>query len=362
MSTDNKVYILQKQFPNAKIGSRVTWNPGYGCYNVGEWKNNHSEMCFFSQEDIDRNPEWFLPEENKSNDSFQWTDELVQQFAREWRGSSGRTSIDSFKQSHTPKPQAENKPQKLFTTEDGVALVGQKGYVLSTDMWTFSPCILPEKPFYGDHNQFKYFHSNEAAEKYIADNKPKNSSCKSPSGNCVNHLACNREDKCIYEAREEAIPQPQKEEQEIENIKKRGQEEAERIEKANHQKIFEIKQEVRKSKPTEQRIEIKHMRPNNYVHFGGNHGYTIETWGEIPEEKYSAIKRCIEYVLNNDAKGYWELVDELLPSQLKYTQTEVDELCEKSFEAGREMKGEWKLNMSTLQYYRYQDYKQSLKQ
>lgn len=63
------------------------------------------------------------------------------------------------------------QPQKLFITEDGVALAGQQGYVLSTDSWLLSPCNLPETPFRGDHNQFKYFHSKEAAEKYIEDNK-----------------------------------------------------------------------------------------------------------------------------------------------------------------------------------------------
>lgn len=71
----SKVYILQKDFGLIKAGEEIYWNSGYGKYYGRTYKHNHSECLSFTQEEIDRNPDWFkLIEENKPkyNANFLW--------------------------------------------------------------------------------------------------------------------------------------------------------------------------------------------------------------------------------------------------------------------------------------------------
>ncbi len=296
-------------------------------------------------------PEEFISiQETKSNDSFQWDDEKVKDYAEWYRHNQGnpptalwgKDLFEYWKQSHTPKPQAENKPepQKILTTEDGVALVGQKGYVLSTDMWTFSSCILPENPFYGDHNQFKYFHSKEAAEKYIADNKP----------------------------------QPQKEEQgryQYVDFSKSPMGE----DKFSDTPISATITINEKSKPTEQRIEVKSL---TYARFDGNGNWVYElvTSGYISgNEEMGKVKQAIEQVLNDDRKTWFQIhEEEMLYPKTYFTKTQVDELCEKAREEGFNIARELHEIMGSdselfarkvrlaSKYSSYQDYKQQLNQ
>jgi len=126
-------------------------------------------------------------------------------------------------------------------------------------------------------------------------------------------------------------------------------------------------QNAKKSKPKEEvkepeRIGVIHIRENDFTHFGGNHGYTIETWGENPEKKYSLIKKTIEYVLNGDDKLYKEwLINKYNPSL--YSQEQVDKMMEDAFNAARSLDFGLKSTKGIEMYYfsTFQDYKNTLK-
>lgn len=118
--------------------------------------------------------------------------------------------------------------------------------------------------------------------------------CKSDSGSCVNSNVCQELDRCMYLEREKS-----KEEQ-----------------------------------PTKGRIEVGEFKDEGFDYSGKNN-YSFRTSDFVPEEKFPLIKRCIEYVLNGEAKEYWRLVDELLPGQLKYTQEQLDRAIEDAFNAAR---------------------------
>lgn len=79
-------------------------------------------------------------------------------------------TIDGVGYVLTPK-ETEKKP--LFTTEDGKpAYDGDNVFLLSEHSWLIAECKAPISPFRGAINELKYFSTKEAAEQWIADNKP----------------------------------------------------------------------------------------------------------------------------------------------------------------------------------------------
>lgn len=104
----SKTYILQKDLPGIAADTKLYPNGDY-YYPERVTDKKAAELKGFCvhKKWVESYPEWFLPEENKSNDSFQWTDRLVCDFLKFTSATGG--SIEKFKQSHTPKPQAENK-------------------------------------------------------------------------------------------------------------------------------------------------------------------------------------------------------------------------------------------------------------
>lgn len=77
----SKTYILQKDITSpllsVKAGEPVRKEEGIEYYSIG------CKEYYFESKYVENNPEWFLPEENKSNDSFQWTDGAVSDFWRQ---------------------------------------------------------------------------------------------------------------------------------------------------------------------------------------------------------------------------------------------------------------------------------------
>lgn len=114
----SKTYILQKDFGLVKKGEEIKWNPGYEQYMSWKWENNHSECLFFTQADIDRNPDWF-----KEVAPFEWTDDLVLEFARFTNqlspvGHGRYTDLENFKQSNTSKAFAFKDGKLTVPKED----------------------------------------------------------------------------------------------------------------------------------------------------------------------------------------------------------------------------------------------------
>jgi len=62
---EHKRYILKRNISIVKKGDEISWNPGYQQYQSRKWEKNHNECLFFTQEEIDRNPDWFevIPED-----------------------------------------------------------------------------------------------------------------------------------------------------------------------------------------------------------------------------------------------------------------------------------------------------------
>lgn len=142
----NKTYILRKQIdsPSGSVaaGTESIFDGGFYCFGyTGRAYNQDNNGWLgnsFMTSDPEKWPEWFiLKEENKSNDSFQWTDDDI---IYAWQtgnthGEHGGT-VEAFinymknvyYKSHTPKPQAENKPDRdweileyLFVPLSGMA-------------------------------------------------------------------------------------------------------------------------------------------------------------------------------------------------------------------------------------------------
>lgn len=63
---DGKIFILQKDLPNAKAGmrflERITLH-GFGGYTADSGPSG--KWIHFNQDEVEDNPEWFLPEEEK---------------------------------------------------------------------------------------------------------------------------------------------------------------------------------------------------------------------------------------------------------------------------------------------------------
>lgn len=110
MNTD-KVYILQKDLPDAKAGTRYTLN-GDRYYPPESELPVIEQNAYFTWQ-VENNQEWFKQEENKSNDNFQWSsDKLLEEFAidvaNKWHGDVNLNSIiNDFRKKHTPKPQED---------------------------------------------------------------------------------------------------------------------------------------------------------------------------------------------------------------------------------------------------------------
>lgn len=108
-------------------------------------------------------------EEAQSNDSFKWTwtDELAMQYCSFYRYAT-KFNLEEFKQSHTPKP------KKLFTTEDGKDIFkGDDWWVVHTHTdWSIDAVESSNGHEHNPNYKGKRFSTKEAAEKYIADNKP----------------------------------------------------------------------------------------------------------------------------------------------------------------------------------------------
>lgn len=115
MTTDNKVYktIIEFGFPDGwiKAGTKsIKWEDYFVFPYVGKKFNDDNNgwlgngyMCAWPE----NYPKFFeeIKPENKSNDSFQWTDELVKEYASNWMEAANKNenyiSIESFKQYHS---------------------------------------------------------------------------------------------------------------------------------------------------------------------------------------------------------------------------------------------------------------------
>lgn len=116
----SKCYILQKDWffcaydssngKTYKAGEKLRW-----CVDLPNFYELPDKVIV-SAVWVENNPEWFLPEENKSNDSFQWTSELQEKYISILENELFKNGMlpESFRKTfvelNTPKPQAENKP------------------------------------------------------------------------------------------------------------------------------------------------------------------------------------------------------------------------------------------------------------
>jgi hypothetical protein len=100
-------------------------------------------------------------------EDIKWTVEMAKEFA----AYLNKTRPELFAE-YIPSNQ---KAKQVFLTEDGVVLSeDDKMFVLSTYSWIVSsnPLNVCQSPFEGEKNQFKYFSTKHAAEKYRIENKP----------------------------------------------------------------------------------------------------------------------------------------------------------------------------------------------
>lgn len=219
----SKTYILQKDLPGVSAGAEITPMSGLAFgYRISqcvhyEWSNDY----------IIAHPDWFKPkEQTNSTDSFQSEDSflnyLIQQkeskvkehdfeTASQWRlverlyrqyllsnndKPAGKyisleevVNLYLSKQSHTPKPQAENKPLC------GVNL----DWELKWHPTDIGQVMKAE--------ECRFIGSGKECIEFIEKNKPQpqkeESGCKSDSGHCVNSNVCQEIDKCMYLDREE---------------------------------------------------------------------------------------------------------------------------------------------------------------
>lgn len=131
----SKAYILQKDLLYMNGDSGVTYGAGMKLikeFNTPYYRFSDGNLIYDRM--VENNSSWFLPEENKTTDSFQdyfWTDELVELAVQDALNDDNpspltpygiKKKVEQFKQSHTPKPQAENKPDipktsKSMTTD-----------------------------------------------------------------------------------------------------------------------------------------------------------------------------------------------------------------------------------------------------
>ncbi len=58
----NTVYILQKDFPDAYVGTEFTWDEDYGGYVYVD-KTGSEDGCLMFSRNVENNPEWFKPKE-----------------------------------------------------------------------------------------------------------------------------------------------------------------------------------------------------------------------------------------------------------------------------------------------------------
>ena len=109
-----------------------------------------------------------------SSNKFEWTDELVKEFAYDWlddnfeRFKVGESRLEKFKESKTKKP-------VLFTTEDGVEIRDElvNVYLVCGDFSFDYDCLAREvAPSCLPPSRHKIFSTKEKAEEYILMNKP----------------------------------------------------------------------------------------------------------------------------------------------------------------------------------------------
>lgn len=67
-NTQQKVYVLQKDLPDAKAGTELTWSDNYGGYEYVD-NTGDGDGCLMFSKNVENNPEWFkekqIPIEDK---------------------------------------------------------------------------------------------------------------------------------------------------------------------------------------------------------------------------------------------------------------------------------------------------------
>lgn len=117
----------------------------------------------------------------------------------------------------------------------------------------------------------------------------------------------------------------------------------------------------------EQRIEVEMFSENNIWERGREPEHSFRTKKEIPTNKFPLIKQAIEQVLNDDPTMDFlcKVWDEFILEKLQHEQLKqkVDDLCNKSFQAGSEIFYTHIKNGFTInpKYPTYQDYQNSIK-
>ncbi len=104
------------------------------------------------------------------SDNFPWTEDLIKEFAEQYRFSSSRISLEIFKERHLIR--VNNKPrQRLFVTEDGVDIFPGMSYWSVQKNWVeMNMGIASMGNIYTD--DIKRFSTEAAAIQYAWDNKP----------------------------------------------------------------------------------------------------------------------------------------------------------------------------------------------
>jgi hypothetical protein len=93
------------------------------------------------------------------NKEFVFTKELVEEYARQYKFSSGRISVDDFIKDK------EVKKEHLFITEDNIPVYKDDKFWAVDDKFNLYKSMM----FYNH----KYFSTEDAAKEYIANNKPR---------------------------------------------------------------------------------------------------------------------------------------------------------------------------------------------